>query len=132
MSHKVLLNHLSVVFPPKTAELLHKEMIGRSKKVVTLAAEVAHTFDFDEYAFHEIVLGTQNPTLNADVSGQGLVPGERVYVKLTQGTPARIVTWGTGFLTDVTPSAVAGAIDLYEGVFDGTNIILGAISQNAS
>ncbi len=131
MSRRTLINIIQNVFQPSVNQAMEADLIGAEMKQLSVGAETTITLDFGEYKFHEVTLGSANITaLNAIVTG--LKPGERVYLKLIQdGTGARTVAWGTGILTDITVSSSTDDIDLYVGVFDGTNIILGALAQNA-
>jgi len=131
MSRITLINILELVFQPKLIEEFRNEVMGSSKYTTTLAAQTAVTLDFVSYPFQELLLGSANITLNATVSG--LKVGEKIYLKIVQdATAARTITWGTNILTDVTVTASTDAVDLLVGVFDGTNLILGAIAQDAS
>lgn len=131
MSRITLINILELVFQPKVIEEFKNEIIGSSKNSTALAAETTLTLNFNNYLFQDVTLGSANITLNATVSD--LKVGEKVYLKITQdSTAARTITWGTNIITDVTVTASTDAVDFLVGVFDGTNLILGAIAQNAS
>lgn len=131
MSRKKLINILENVFQPSVNQMMKSELMGASVKETALAAETALTLDFTSNRFHDLALGTANITLNATVAG--LKPGELVFLKVTQNSvAARTITWGTGIVTDATVTAAVDDIDLFMGVFDGTNIILGALAQNVS
>ena len=132
MSRRTLINILENVFQPSVNEAMKEDLIGSKVKTLSVGAATTITLDFEEYKFHEVTLGSENITaLNAVVTG--LYPGERVYLKLIQdGSGARTVAFNANILTDITVSSSTDDIDLYVGVFDGTNIILGAIAQNAT
>ena len=131
MSRKTLINTLENVFQPGVNQAMKEDLIGTKKKTWTLAAETVVAPDFGEYSFHEILLNTQNITINATVTG--LEVGEKVYLKIVQDdAAARTVTFGTNILTDVTVTASTDAVDLLVGVFDGTNLIFGALAQAVS
>ena len=116
MSRRTLINLLQSIFPPTVNQGMVKDMIGAESSEIILAAETEITLDF---------------TLNATVLG--LKVGERVYLKIIQdGTGARTVTWGSNILTDATVSSSTDDIDMFMGVFDGVNIILGALAQNVA
>jgi len=131
MSRRTLINILENVFQPSVNEAMKEDLIGAKMKVTDLVDETTVTLNFSEYKFHQLTLGSQNITaLDAIVTG--LAVGEQVYLKLIQdGSGARTVAFGTGILTAITVSSSTDDIDLYVGVFDGTNIILGAVAQNA-
>jgi len=104
---------------------------GESSLETVLTDETAVTLDFVTNGFHDLTLADDDITLNATVDG--LVVGQKVFLKITQdATAAREITWGTGILTDVTVTASTDAIDFLVGVFDGTNIIFGALAQDVS
>lgn len=129
MSRSVLINLIEGYFPPNVTRAILKDLYGVDLKAVALAAEIAVTLDFSEHKFFSLTLGSANITLNAKVTG--LIMGEKVYLKITQdATAARTITWGTGILTDVTVTASTDAIDMLIGIFDGTNIIFGALAKN--
>ena len=137
MSRKTFLNILENVCQPTVNQAMREDLLGNEPKVTALAAETTLTLDFTENLFHVVTLGSQNLTaLNATVASgkNSLKPGEKVYLKIIQdSTAARTVAWGTNILeSSLTVTASTDAIDLFEGVFDGTNIILGALAQNVS
>jgi hypothetical protein len=131
MSRTTFKNISELVFQPTVSEGIQKDLMGSEKKSTALAAETAVTLDFNEFGFHDLTLGTANITLNATVFD--LKPGESIYLKVTQdATAARTITWGSNILTSVTITASTSAVDLLMGVFDGTNLIIGAIAQDIS
>lgn len=135
MSRKTFLNILENVFQPSVNQAMREDQLGMESKVTALAAETTLTLDFTEWSYHELTLGSANLTaLNATVVAgkNSLKKGERVYLKITQDATPRTIAWGTGIVTDVTVTAGASAVDMLEGVFDGTNIVLGALAQNVS
>jgi len=135
MGRKTFLNILENVFPPSVNQAMRQDLIGSEAKVTALAAETTLTLDFTKYRFHDLTLGSANLTaLNATVTDgkDSLKPGEQVYLKITQDATPRTIAWGTGIITDVTVTAGASAVDLLVGVFDGTNIVFGALAQDAS
>lgn len=136
MSRKTFLNILENVFQPTVNQAMRADLIGVEPKVTTLTDETAVTLDFSENSFHVLNLGSDNITLNAGLgSGKdALKPGEKVYLKIVQdSTAARTVAWGSNILeSSLTVTAATDAVDLLEGVFDGTNIILGALALNVS
>jgi len=131
MSRRTLINLLQSIFPPTVNQGMVKDMIGAESSEIILAAETEITLDFTLNKFFILNLGSANITLNATVLG--LKVGERVYLKIIQdGTGARTVTWGSNILTDATVSSSTDDIDMFMGVFDGVNIILGALAQNVA
>ena len=130
MGRRTLLNHLGIKFDPSTSEVMAKNLIGKEKFTIALAAETTLDIDCGCHHFFDVTLGGVGVTINFTTTG--VMTGEKFLFKLTQAATPRAVTWGTGVIEDLTPSAIASAVDLYEGVFDGTNIILGAIAQNVS
>lgn len=136
MSRRSLINLLSLVYQPALKQGLEKDLLGKEVKAVDLAAET--TYDLDFVNEHSIVLtlGSANLTaLNALVTG--LKNGEKVLLTLIQdGTAARTVAWGTGFLfaggTGPTVTASTDAIDVFEGVVVGGEIVLRVVAQNIS
>ena len=132
MSRRTLLNVLENIFEPLTNRAMKEDMLGKRMKTTSLAAETTITLDFGEYLFHYLEIGSDNVTVNFTTTG--LTGGEHVYLKTKNGSTKKTITWGTGVIN---PSSLAmtdsnNAIDLFHGVFDGTNIILGAFAQAVS
>ena len=136
MSRISLLNIIENVFQPGVNQAMREDLIGAVPLVTVLVAETTLTLDFTKNRFHVVELGSANLTaLNATVVNgkDSLKIGEEVFLKIIQdGTGARTVVFGTGILTDVTISSSTDDIDILVGVFDGTNILLGALAQNAT
>lgn len=135
MGRKTFLNILENVFPPTVNQAMREDLLGSEVNTVALAAETTLTLDFTKNRFQDVTLGSQNLTaLNATVTDgkDSLKPGEQVFLKITQDATPRTVAFGTGIVTAVTVTAGASAVDLLVGVFDGSNIILGALAQDVS
>ena len=136
MSRKSFLNILENVFQPSLNQAMRDDLLGAEPEVTALAAETTVTLDFTKNRFHDLTLGSQNITaLNATVADDknSLKPGELVFLKITQdSTAARTVAFNTNILSDVTVTASTDAVDILVGVFDGTNILLGALAQDVS
>jgi len=129
-----LKNLFELVFPPSVSRAMYNELneldktTGVEPTETTLAAQTTFELDFSTNPFQAIVTGSQNITLTANIAG--LKPGQRVFLRFTQGATARTVTWGTGIKSDVTVTATGARTDMLVGVFDGTRIMLGALAQN--
>jgi hypothetical protein len=136
MSRKTFLNILENAFAPSVNHAMREDLLGSEPLVTTLAAETTLTIDFTKNRFHVVELGDDDlSALNATVLAgkDSLKPGEEVFLKIIQdGTGARTITWGTGILTDVTISSTTNDIDILVGIFDGTNIIFGALAKNVT
>ena len=131
MSRRTLKNLFDSIFPPTINHGFEEDLMGATKKVVTLAAETVVSLDFGEDKFIELALGSANITINAVVTG--LKPGEQCYLKIIQdATGARTVAFGTNMVENLTVTASTDAIDLFMGIFDGTNIIFGPLAQDVS
>lgn len=136
MSRKSFLNILENVFQPTVNQAMREDLLGSVPKATTLAAETTYTLDFTENAFHTLLMGSANITaLNCTVVNgkDSLKVGERVYLKVTNdGTAARTLAFGTGAVNanGLALTAAINAVDLFEGVFDGTNIIWGTLAAN--
>ncbi len=136
MSRKTLLNILENVFQPSVNQAMRVDLFGSEPLVTTLAAETTLELDFTKNRSHVVLLGSANLTALTAVVSSGkdsLKPFEQVFLKIVQdGTGARTVAFSTNILTDVTVSSSTDDIDILVGIFDGTNILLGALGQNVT
>lgn len=132
MSRKSLINQLEGIFEPLTNKAIIRDLLGKEKKTqVTLTSETTVDLNFAESNFQDIVTGAQNITINATCVG--MMDGEKVYLRVTQGAAARTITWGTGIKKGtLTVTASANAVDLFEGMVVGGSIVLKAFLQNYS
>lgn len=128
MSRNSLKRYLENIFPPEINQAIIRDVVGKEKKAITFTDEEIFTLKFPTFSFFDITLGTENITLNADITD--LVPGENVMLKITQGAVAKTVTWGTNIKSNVTVTASNNAVDILIGVFDGENLILIAFYLN--
>lgn len=135
MSRITLLNLLENVFQPSVNQAMREDLIGSVPKVTDLASETTLEIDFTENRFQVVNLGAQNISALTAVVTNGkdsLKAGEVVLLKIVQdATGARTLAFSTNFLTDVTISSSTNDVDILLGVFDGTNILLGALMQKA-
>lgn len=135
MSRKSLRNILSLVYQPSLKQAFEKDLLGKEAYAVDLAAETTYDLNFVNQHSIVLTLGSTNLTaLNALTTG--LKNGERVLLTVINGSSARTVVWGTNFLfaggTGPTVTASANAIDLFEGIVVGGEIVLRVIAQNIS
>lgn len=135
MSRKVLINILENVFQPSVNKAMKEDLMGKTVKAISLAAETTKDLDFAEYPSISLTLGTQNITaLNAVTTG--LIEGEEVFLVITNDATPRTLAWGTGFAfaggTGPTITAGAAAVDVFRGVVVGGDIVLMVLAQNIS
>lgn len=130
----VLKNILEITFPPTVSEAIYsslsnaEDLTGKAPTAQVLTDETAISLAFGTNPFQAITTGAENITVNADLTG--LKAGQRVFLRVTQGATPRTITWGTGIKSAVTITATGAKTDMLVGVFDGTRIMLGAITQN--
>jgi len=131
MSRKSFLNILENVYPPTVNQAIKEDLLGSVPNVVVLAADATLELDFVNNRFYNLTVGSVGLTLTAKVTDDknSLKPGELVFIKLTQYSTAKTVAFSTNIVSDVTVSSGNDEIDLLIGVFDGTNILLGALAQ---
>jgi len=131
MSRKSFLNILENVYPPTVNQAIKEDLLGSVPNVVVLAADATLELDFVNNRFYNLTVGSVGLTLTAKVTDDknSLKPGELVFIKLTQYSTAQTVAFSTNIVSDVTVSSGNDEIDLLIGVFDGTNILLGALAQ---
>lgn len=128
MSRRTAINVFQNVFTPHANHALEDDIIGAEKKSTSALALTTVNLDFSEFKYHSLLLGSDNITLNAVVTG--LKPGEVCLLQITQdATGARTVTWGTGIKTTHVVSNTTNDVDMLLGVFDGTNIYFGTIAK---
>lgn len=131
MSRKSFLNILENVYPPTVNQAIKEDLLGSVPNVVVLAVDATLELDFVNNRFYNLTVGSVGLTLTAKVTDDknSLKPGELVFIKLTQYSTAQTVAFSTNIVSDVTVSSGNDEIDLLIGVFDGTNILLGALAQ---
>ena len=137
MSRKSFMNILENFFPPTINQAMRQDLVGAEKETTTLAAETTVNMDFTKSKFHELQLNTQNITLNAVIADDknSLKAGELVFFKIIQDdAAARTVTWGSNIINAAALAVTASvdAVDVFWGIFDGTNIVIGALAQDVS
>ena len=131
MSRKSFLNILENTFQPSVNQTLKEDLLGAVPKVIVLGATAALELDFTKNRFQVLTVGSVGLTLTAKVVNgkNSLKVGEKVFIKLIQYSTAQTVAFSTNILTDVTVSSGNNEIDLLVGIFDGTNILLGALAK---
>lgn len=131
MNRKEVINIIENVLPPLASEAIKKGLFGAESNETTLTSETTLSLDFTKNNFQKVNLGSANITINGVVDG--LKEGEKVFLKIVQdSTAARTVTFGTNLISGDAVTSSINAVDLFEGVFDGTNIIFGGLALNAS